>query len=736
MLSHLRFHRRAPSNPASPLPDQAPAWDAAAQPEHPQSGRDVSPRRPDARPRSPSLAQKPPTLPPITRVASTGSDSLFARLDEPPHDAAKPSAPPPPTYRDDAPGFIGGVALQNYRRTVQTSPPSDPRAVSASHVPESQLSRAKPPPPPINTSLAAKPMVIATKQSKSSSFVTPTDLQQGSSASYGKRPGGPRFTSEPTPSATLGPALEPQKGRKGLPFLKNPMTSLLMRRKTANGVAESQLPEPSYDPRIRGTRVHDFSAPRPKKAPSNTDASVSGPETAAEQGTEVHAPESPAPAPLAQPAPKSPHETPPVATDGDAGLADQNGDGPSSERSSEQSVPPAQPKDASMNSIRSSPSATSKDSKVPSASVRTTASRQMSASKASRRDSVASAVPKHMKSTSSRFSFDMIGSASQEKLLEERHRQREQEKKTSDDTGSRFDDFDEDSFDYDAMMDDDGLEERIPGVNVDYEEEEDLDAAMDPDNDQENFAGFVFQRSNPASSLATPHTPAVVATPRDADGEVIGFAMTKDTTTPTSGSHMLLGPAMPSKPDEVSGHAIQGLDGDNTDEGPMRRPSDPAAALAPKFDLSNDDIYFDDGLADELDFEHDGTVFDESIFDNNDTDQYGRPIPGAFAQAQAAMKAAQLQQQLSKRDSDITSDLSGQSGITQSTGHTSLSVGSQQPAGHALDGLTAALNQLSTDPAQRMGIPDQKNNQDLAYQAALAEAAQRAAASGKFRRSS
>jgi hypothetical protein len=325
----------------------------------------------------------------------------------------------------------------------------------------------------------------------------------------------------------------------------------------------------------------------------------------------------------------------------------------------------------------------------------------------------------------------MTGAAKQERLLEERHRLREQERKTSDgpaDGDARFDDFDEYS-DYDAMMDDDGLEERIPGVNADYdyEDEEDLEAAMDPDNDQENFAGFVFQRSNPASSLVSPRTPGMLPTPRDANGKVIGFAMTKD-TTPTTDSPMSPAPLMLLKGDHPG---TQGPE-EGIPEEAVFRPSFPSAAVDQPAAMNSqpppradDDIYFDDGLADELDFEHDGTVFDESIFDNNDTDQYGRPIPGAFAQAKEAMQAAH-QQQPSKRDSEIASSASEQTGTAHLTAHTSLTVG-QQSSSHQVEDLTPK------PPAEALvGVP----GQDLAYQAALAEAAQKAAASGKFRRCS
>ena len=748
MLSHLRFHRRAPSNPTSPLPDQNPVWDPAAQRERPPNIRDVSPHppyppHPNPRPRSPAASRLPPTLPPIVRVASPDSDASFAPLDNTP--------PPPRAGYDDGnkQGFIGGVALRKYQAAQEPHRAGPVRAMTAP-LPENQLSRAKPAPPPINT--GARP-AAPTKQSKSSWFSTPTDLQPPGGPA--KRPAGPRVTAEPAPGA----ASEPQKGRKGLPFLKNPMSSLLSRRKTPQTVVETQPPPPTYDPRIKGTRVHDFSAPRPKKTVSSPDAVP-----AAKQETTSTA---------ARPADRS-QSAPDSLLGGKVGSFPEPGrnavdrvepgayaDGTREKTLSSSTVWPdhtthlTSPDDDLPTSIHTSPSAASRSAPMaappPAASMstRTIASRQLSTSGVSRKDSVASAIPRHMKSTSSRFSFDMGGAAQQEKLLEERHRQREQEKKTSDgpdaDADARFADFDED-FDYDAMIDDDGLEERIPGVNADYDDNYDdyddyeggLDADMDPDNDQENFAGFVFQRSGPSSSLASPHTPALLATPRDANGAAIGFAMTKDTTPDpaSAGSPML--PSFPVSPpqDDVSVPVIQEQEPEAPDDSqaPVFRPSVPAATgPQPPARSEKDDIYFDDGLADELDFEHDGAYFDESIFDNHDTDQYGRPIPGAFAQAKEAMRAAyhtqkQEEQEPPKRDSDMIPGESGHSGTARSTRDTSLSVGPQMPLVQQ-DVEEHSSKKPSAEPA--MDIP----SQEFDYQAALAAAAQVAAASGKFRRS-
>lgn len=498
--------------------------------------------------------------------------------------------------------------------------------------------------------------------------------------------------------------------------------------------------------------------------------------------------------------------------------------------------------------------------------------------------SAASVLPKHMKSTSSRFSF-MIGSASQEKLLEERHRQKQAEKKTrnvdgdsdSDTDGmgtrdSRFDDFDEDGFDYDAMMDDEGLEERIPGVNADFDDignddahlfgnddveeeipyvggdddvsetvhavnlnsldsldndnepemqleaEDDDPEGLNPDNDQENFAGFVFQRSTPVSSLVSPTSAGLtVSTPRDASGRVIGFAVSKDMTPDlhppsTASLSPLDGPSAADamfnlKMAGYSSALVHGMEDDSREDmskyegeeddetdtaqttvtvsqaqgvipGPM---PGPMPMLEPAHQGHTvDDLYFDQGLADELDFgdaDTSGVPFDESLFDLNDTDQYGRPIPGAFAAAQAqraamvaAIEAAAASGSL-KRESDVpSSQMSEKSPLTESTAHTSMSAFGMPYGGgmSALEKMPDAPSAIDPNSLTSFPVPvlssqfaappsssqARKHESSLtalrrqlppimtdaervaAYQASLAEAAYKAAALGKFRRDS
>ncbi|KAK3683306.1 hypothetical protein B0T22DRAFT_430549 [Podospora appendiculata] len=786
MLSHLRFHRRngVPSTPTSPSHDQQPAAAAAWEP-----GQDGSPLA-EIRPRSSNSAHAPPpTLPPIARVTSADP-----HLSPEPRDDVRPvSQDSRTTPVRSTHGFMGGLGLQGRRWTAQGTQ----RTESTEEIPhDSHLSRTKPAPPPITTVFSSRPT-----QKAPSSFVTPTDLQQSAGGFAGKRPAGTRLASEPALSTTPTSAPEAHKGKRGLPFLKNPMSSLLMRRKTSQLASDIQPPpfqgEPSYDPRIRGTKVHDFSAPRPKRGLSSTEAAASSainPDPARQAENSIPAgglgSESIAASqqlsgfdPKQQRA--SAKQEPPHGTT--AGHSETN----SAENqlfSVSKPLPeppiPSVPEEGPATSVRTTSSSTTrapsrKSTVLPSSSssVKTARSFHRSLSGISARESVRSGIPRHMKSTSSRFSFDMVGAANQEKVLEERHRQREQEKKTTDVSGnrdSRFDDFDDDSFDYDAMMDDDGLEERIPGVNTDLEEDygleeripgineeiedefgleesipginEDLvendysEGAADPDDDQENFAGFVFQRSQPATALPSPLIPGALETPRDADGTVIGFAMTIGTTPDLLHSPLPVSPpdttAPPKTDDTDPGLGIHVSDTKNEvaqDESVFEQnyQDEPVGLPRPRA-IPADDIYFDDGLADELDFEHDGTVFDESIFDMIDTDKYGRPIPGAFARAKEAMQTTQPQN--SKVDSELTSRLSAQSGLSQSTAHTSLSTGLQHPPIEAVVGEDGALSaeEALAESTEESSVP----GQDLVYQAALAEAAQKAAASGKFRRSS
>lgn len=529
---------------------------------------------------------------------------------------------------------------------------------------------------------------------------------------------------------------EQPRGKKGLPFLKNPMSTLLARRKTSQNMPDLALQLRNYEP-IRGNRVHDFSAPRPKRVVSTSDVGALAayqPENAHVLPTSPEIPEAPeVPAPPVPP--KDEHGQSLRASTSTHSRA-MSADAVSFRRAPTLSTDFSH--DNSITVIAEEGRNGSVPPSIAPVSRNASASLSRNVSDMSNKD-VISSLPKHMKSTSSRFSFDMIGAARAEKLLEERHRQRQQDKQdqesipSSGQRDSRFDDYDEEPFEYDDMDFDDGLEEKIPGVNADYDEE-DLEAEMDLDNDQENFAGFVFQRSKPTSTVTSPQSLGMQLTPRDSTGQIIGFAMTKETPDLRwdsqffSDSQLQASPR-PSPLGSPTGLGIQGLDA--AVEASSQIPSQ-QEEKAPKPLKPDDEFYF---VAHSFEGEGDGTAFDESIFDLDDTDQYGRPIPGMFANALAQRTAAQEGEGHRNRESDdATSRLSAQSGLSQSTAHTSLSVGLQHKVA------AESEDETKTPPREAepsmSGIPTAEHDGMAVYQAALAAAAHKAAASGKFRRDS
>ncbi|KAI1295106.1 hypothetical protein F5Y03DRAFT_310466 [Xylaria venustula] len=771
-MLHLRFHRRTPSNPTSPVLDRS-SWDTTAiQPAHliPLDGvpaPDVRPRSatsvPFAQVHSPPSSQlqrdqNPPVLPPIARVVSADSvlsvqsqhsDQTLA--DQKPADDVRPrdeSKPLPRSPYNEQSRFIGGLALENYRReqaalsqpTVHRGAPSVPPAapVSPSVSPSGSsapiptfMSISQPPPPPS----AKAPRVT-------SSFVSPTDLQNAPPT--GKRPPGARMASD-LPAASNPPVTrDSAKAKKGLPFLKNPMSTLLARRKTSQSIPDLTLStrEPTYDPRIRGTRVHDFSNPRPWKPvlqPSTVRTESTNPRDSQASHSQQNVPAIP------------PTRAPPVPPK-DEHVRSSRASSSHSKRHSTDATSSQRSRDSSgaqLDGTHAGEDAAQRRN-IPSTLSRVSMSRKTSA--ASMKSSF-SAIPRHMKSTSSRFSFDMIGAVEEEKLLEERHRQRQQDKASGlsgDRRDSRFDEFDEDAFDYDAMDYDDDLEERIPGVNADLDDyEEDFEAANDPDNDQDNFAGFVFQRSEPVSSLTSPYGPGVLPTPRDANGDVIGYAETGDTPRfeqyPETALNSFAGqmPNQSLNDDGGAGLGIQELaTAIESHESAVPKPLKPQDKK--KTHLSKDDeLYFNDGLIHDFSGEGDGSTFDESIFDMNDTDKHGRPIPQMFAKALAERNAAL---ETKKRESDMTSRLSAQSAVSHSTAPTSLSAGTHSKTTNQQDEANtshvaevqdeADASRVGQYPPTQQAFDGSEGDVVAVYQAALAAAAHKAAASGKFRRGS
>ncbi|KAI1179511.1 hypothetical protein F4777DRAFT_433996 [Nemania sp. FL0916] len=746
-MLHLRFHRRTPSNPASPVLDRA-SWDTAAlQPANlvPTDGvptPDVRPRssaslpfaqahnQAHTQPTSPPQRerdQEPPVLPPITRVVSAdAAPSLPGQNpDQITRDESRPLSRFP--HHNNQSSFIGGLALENYRREQATlNYPTPQRAVSSIPTAASVTS-------PVGAA-APLPPGPAKPSGTTPSFVSPTDLQNAHAT--GKRPPGARIASEPSMPSNSHAPRDSSKTKKGLPFLKNPMSTLLLRRKTSQNIPEATLPprkrseELPADPRIRGTRVHDFSAPRPWK-PIVQPSSV-GPEPI--NGRDSQVPH------LQYNAPSVPTRAPPVPPKDDH-VATSRSPSSYSERRSIAATSSQKSRDSLGPQLAGIQGGEDDAQWQNSPTAVSTAPMSRKTSAVSVKSSF-SAIPRHMKSTSSRFSFDMIGAAEQEKLLEERHRQRQQDKLSSGPGGrrdSRFDEFDEDGFDYDAMDYDDDLEERIPGVNADLDDyEDDFEAANDPDNDQDNFAGFVFQRSDPTSSLTSPHNDGMFSAPNDLDDHAMTYTQTEETPgaelylqTPSQDFSVQPIPNEVQNHDAIAGLGIQGLEPvmespESTAFGHQELQSEESVPLS-----HDDELYFNDGLIHDFDGEGDGSTFDESIFDLNDTDQYGRPIPKMFANALAQRNAAL---EAKKRESDMTSRFSAQSAVSQSTAHTSISADMRLKTGNLQE--EADTSHITQPQAPEQSLSSLEGDTVAAYQAALAAAAHKAAASGKFRRDS
>jgi hypothetical protein len=417
-----------------------------------------------------------------------------------------------------------------------------------------------------------------------------------------------------------------QKSGKTKLHLLNPM-SLLARRRSSqltssrqeemNFTAKNIVPAipDDYDPRIRGSIVHDFSAPRPRR---NVPGRGSGrePQVLGQESSRVEQP-------------KSHNEHSPVfrehfGEDRKALQIENKGYLQSSLMSSILSDPSQLPVFAQRLPLRAPENNNHPveqtievpDPKKPPPPPKPLPPR-LTAKETAEAVQQASGVPNRLKSDASRFSFDMsgVGSSVQEKLLEEKHKEKEAARREKARLErSSYSDFDDEDFDYDAMVDDGGIEERIPGVNADA--------------DGDEFTGFSgLVRSGQAALFvpalapiaASPISPTgshlgIVPTPRDAQGQVVGYATTSDSPF-------------------LDARRSSSDYGDVADEGEQTTgagsESAPAVAGNNGQSIEDDDLYFDDGNFGELSADPDGEGFDESVFDDEHGQLYERKFyPG------------------------------------------------------------------------------------------------------------
>ncbi|PWY93401.1 hypothetical protein BO94DRAFT_486455 [Aspergillus sclerotioniger CBS 115572] len=233
-----------------------------------------------------------------------------------------------------------------------------------------------------------------------------------------------------------------------------------------------------------------------------------------------------------------------------------------------------------------------------------------------------SGLPKHLKSNASRFSFDMNGveSSTQEKLLEEKHKEKEAARRAKARMeGISFSDG-EDDFDEDMLDDMDDFEEKIPGVNIDADEDDE-------------FSGFSGPGNALNKSWFVPSLSPVLASPLPP-----GFNDSRDMQDMQESAQGSL--AQNSAPSPVSEPVTSAI----TTNVQLLSLAPDTSTVIPQVTVDlhpqpsqpmedDDDLYFDDGEFGDLSTEDAGDKFDESIFDDETSHLYDRkpaaqqPVP-------------------------------------------------------------------------------------------------------------
>ncbi|EXJ81797.1 hypothetical protein A1O1_07862 [Capronia coronata CBS 617.96] len=554
-------------------------------------------------------------------------------------------------------------------------------------------------------------------------------------------------------------------GKKSRLNLLNPMSLLARRRASQNQKLEDvslsiktlsvpALPD-NFDPSIRGKVVHDFSAPRARRIYSHNDiTTLESPVLRSGYGPDPsRTSESPNPRVGSGGTPPVPHspmfkehfqdDRPSLQPErtgylhnisafGTAKVSEepervpafakrlpptvpQPGAQTDSRQGGKENLPSPAPKESSPSPAPSPPTPPPKSTPSP------------------RFDAPPPAVlPKHMTSTSSRFSFQIgeSGSSAQEKLLEEKHKEHEATKKsTCPDAGEDEDDYD--NYDFDA---DDGLEEKIPGVNADFDEDEVIDPtegnalearyaaphvdeelcteANETGTQRRSLQGFHFTpQSMTFSPTSTNH--GSQPTPRDHDGFAIGIADSIESSQEEPAG-------IESKDGIVEGDMVSMFDGlgIRTTGVHARRSQQFSRPQGQVF--NDDDLYFDDGEFGDVALDMSGTTFDEQMFDD-DAGQI-RDIPAENA------RRFEEARQLAGIDGEVKAVVPGddQADVTAWSKPEKSQQGSQHSAGHE------PVSPESPSPGGHVAGLTETNL--AAYHDALAFAANQAAASGKFDR--
>ncbi|KAI9838269.1 MAG: hypothetical protein M1819_005537 [Sarea resinae] len=682
MFAYLRSHHKrgaSTSNPASPsLPSphlqESPlqSTDSFSQPPPPRVYDSDSVHS------SSPISPLPPILPPIPRVASRYASSQ--RQHQQPDAVAREKT------------AWGGHALdergERQRRGSETeyqqaakAPSSLSPVITVDEVPDKEEKTDTMARQGFMKELV-KPNTRSSAGSSLDNQPAPFILSSSSSSFYSTGQSSSNMLPPPPPtkrSQTSPNAPHLRTGKTKLNLL-NPM-SLLMRRRSSQAMGYSssesgstrslaipgmKMPD-DFDPSIRGKGVHDFSAPRPRRnfsysdAPGTPPASSSfnpshgrrrGPDFAQDKyvdtpdsatssprfaekehmaafrehfGEEVEEPEARrdtatnTPRELVGPAipvasvPLPEREAPPV---------------PSVARpfSTTLELVPSQEEltnlTAKPHPVALEESATENVSELENSAQQNSRSRASSVIDPSFQPS---GLPKHLTSNASRFSFDLagVGSAAQEKLLEEKHKSKAATDKDPEPLPRESDDFDEDDmFEYGDIDDGAGFEEEIPGVNV------------DPDADvkqRTGGVGFNFALSAVATPISmTSPVEITIRTPRNSGGQAIGLALAGEPPVQISKDKEEVVAADEGLVSTVNPEAVGSTHSVDLSRG-IPGGEDVPVNAAPRDD-EDDDLYFDDGLID-LPHDDNGEAFDESIFDDENGPFHERRVRNIEPQA-------------------------------------------------------------------------------------------------------
>ena len=333
-------------------------------------------------------------------------------------------------------------------------------------------------------------------------------------------------------------------------------------------------------------------------------------------------------------------------------------------------------------------------------------------------------LPKRFKSDASRFSFDLagVGSTAQEQLLEEKHRQKAKEKARAYGASPALSrendqqDVDVDSEYSDDITDDDGLEEKIPGVNTDADDDVPMFKPSKPsaaalNSSAVNKTAFINPMSPVSEGLSSPDSPQYLHRRPIGIQHPRPFVDTKSETSPLQGrsneaalSSIFQTPQSNSRDFNQDSLVTESL-----------RPLDAKLPERPADDY-DDDMYFDDGMIEDMEVQ-DGPAFDETQFDDETSKIYGIPI-------RDLPKTDHAQDMSYVRIDDATDN---QDSPTQP-----FDVARDDMIADELRDSLADLNQRSRPVFSNTAGLTQDNL--AAYHDALAFAANQAALSGKFRR--